>query len=163
VAVLALHKSVKKSGDGPVSPLYAVLWHQPFRAQPLACACISGQRLFHVVRDMSAICNLHVPAITVRYREFSNTASNRKPRTRLQSQCLQIFLVSFHDIVNEILFSLGDRQMSIEHCWHDTQQGKGEVHRENPVPAPLGPSQIPHVLAWESILASVAKGRRLTT
>jgi hypothetical protein len=99
--VFAICKSVKESGDGSVSSLYAVLRHQPFRVQPLACACISGQRLFVVVRDMSARCNLHVPVITVRCCEVGHTASNRKRRSTLQSQNVQIFKISFNDIVND--------------------------------------------------------------
>jgi hypothetical protein len=47
----------------------------------------------------------------------------------------------------------------MEHRWNEIDQGKTDVFVEKPVPVPLCPPQIPHVLTWGRNRASAVKGR----
>jgi hypothetical protein len=48
-------------------------------------------------------------------------------------------------------------KMSMEHWWNDIDRGKPKYSEEKPVPMPLCPPQISHVLAWDRTLGSVMR------
>jgi len=63
-----------------------------------------------------------------------------------------------------LFFSLPTRsQISMGHCWIDSNREKTEALGETPVPVPLCPPQIPHGLAWDRNRTAAATFWRLTT